>query len=68
MVAFDPKQDVLTILKLLKNKTVTDPSTGVMTVYDDDDSTALLTANIYQDAAGTTAYAGNGAERRDRLT
>ena len=64
-VGFD---DLLTVLKILSNKTITNPSTGVMTVYDNDDSTPLLTANIYQDAAGTTAYAGNGAERRDRLT
>lgn len=55
-------------LQILRNKTITDPSTGVMTVYDDDGTTVLFTANLYQDAAGTTAYDGTaGADRRDRL-
>lgn len=53
---------------VLRNRTVTDPSTGEMTVYDDDDTTPLLTADLWEDAAGTTPYAGNGAERRDRLS
>ena len=52
---------------ILRNRTVTDPATGVMTVYGDDDVTPLLTANLWQDAAGATPYAGSGADRRDRL-
>jgi hypothetical protein len=52
---------------ILRNKTITDPSTGKMTVYDTDGTTVLLEANLYQDAAGTTPYAGAGAERRERL-
>lgn len=57
----------LTIVrKILQNRTVTDPSTGRITVYDDDD-TVLLEADLFEDAAGTTPYDGDGAERRDRL-
>ncbi len=54
--------------KILRNKTITDPITGIMTVYDDDGVTVLLTADIFQDAAGVTAYVGQGIERRERLT
>lgn len=52
---------------ILRNRAVTDPSTGTMRIYADDDSTVLLEADIWQDAAGTVPYAGSGAERRDRL-
>ena len=55
------------IEKLLRNKMITDPATGVLTVYDNDGSTPLLTANIFKDAAGTVPYNGTGAERRERL-
>lgn len=53
--------------KIARNKMITDPSTGVLTVFDDDGATPLLTANIFKDAAGTTPYNGTGAERRERL-
>jgi hypothetical protein len=53
-------------LKILRNKQVTDPSTGQMTVYDDDGS-VLLTANLYEDVSGSQQYRGQGAERRERL-
>jgi len=53
---------------ILRNRTVTDPTTGSMTVYADDDTTPLLSADLWQDAAGTVPYSGSGAERRDRLT
>lgn len=56
------------IAKILRNKMVTDPATGTLTVFDDDNVTPLLTAPIYKDAAGTTPYNGTGAERRERLT
>lgn len=55
------------IAKLLRNKIETDPVTGVMTVYDDDDS-VLLTGNIWENVAGTTAYDGNAINRKDRFT
>lgn len=53
---------------VLRNRTVTDPVAGTLTVYDDDDTTPLLAADLWQDAAGTVPYSGSGAERRDRLT
>lgn len=53
--------------KIARNKMITDPATGMLTVYDNDGSTPLLTANIFKDAAGTTPYNGTGAERRERL-
>lgn len=53
--------------KLLRNKTVTDPATGVMTVYDDNGSDVLLAADVYEDAAGTQPYDGQGVNRRERL-
>jgi hypothetical protein len=56
------------IEKILRNKLITDPATGTMRLYDDDGTTLLLEADVFQDAAGTTPYQGQGAERRERLT
>ena len=56
-----------TIEKILRNKTVTDPNTGIMTVYADDGITPLLTAQLYENTLGTQNYRGQGAERRERL-
>ena len=58
---------ILLALKLLRNKVVTNPTTGVMTVYDDNGTTPLYTANVYEDIAGTMPFDGTGANRRDRL-
>ena len=52
---------------LLRNKTITDPAAGTITVYDTDGTTVLFVADLFEDAAGTTAYTGAGAERRERL-
>lgn len=54
-------------LKILRNKMITNPSTGTLTVYDDDGTTPLVSADIFEDAAGTQPYRGTGAERRERL-
>lgn len=59
---------LLLALKVLINRFETDPGTGVLTIFDDDDSTPLLSGPIWQNVAGTIAYQGQGAERRDRLT
>lgn len=56
-----------TIRKLLQNKTVTDPETGIMTVYDDDNTTELFTALLKEDVTGTQPYRGKGANVRERL-
>ncbi len=59
--------DVTTQGKVLRNKTETNPVTGVMTVYDDDGISVLFTANIWENIAGTDPYAGNAVNRRERL-
>lgn len=53
--------------KILRNKFVTDPNTGVATLYDDDGSTVLMTANLYEGITTSQPYRGQGAERRERL-
>lgn len=55
------------VQKLLRNKFITDPATGIATLYDDDGVTPLLTGQLYENAAGTQTYRGQGAERRERL-
>lgn len=50
-----------------RNKVVTDPAAGTITIYDTDGTTVLYSADLWQNAAGTVAYAGAGAERRERL-
>jgi hypothetical protein len=61
---------VLDASKILRNKTITDPATGIMTVYDDDGVTVLFTANLYEDAGATIPYspASTRIDRRNRLT
>jgi hypothetical protein len=56
------------ISKIMKNRIETNPVTGVMTVFDDDDVTVLLTGNIYEDVLAAQIYRGRGIERRNRLT
>jgi predicted nucleotide-binding protein len=59
--------NVLLALKLLRNKVVTDPAAGIMTVYDDNGVDVLYTANVYETAGTATPYAGNAINRKDRL-
>lgn len=66
-VPISNQDNINTLEQLLRNKTITDPATGVMTVFDDNGS-ALFTANIFEDAGGTQAYRGQGAERKERFT
>lgn len=54
--------------KISSNKMVTDPTTGTMTVYDDDGVTPFLVAQLYENVSGTQPYRGQGAERREKLT
>lgn len=58
---------VALVLKLLRNKQVTDPATGTLTVFDDDGVTPLVSGDLFEDAAGSQRYRGQGAERRERL-
>jgi len=54
--------------KYLLNKKITDPATGIMTVYEADDTTPAFSAAVKKDAAGTIPYNGTGAERIERMT
>jgi hypothetical protein len=59
----------LSLLNQLQlNKLETDPVSGTITLYDDDDVTVLLQADLFEDVAGTQPYRGRGAERRNRMT
>ena len=53
--------------KWLRNKRVTDPVTGLQTVYDDNGVTVLGQGALYENVAGTVPYRGQGAERSERL-
>lgn len=54
--------------KIARNRLETDPVAGTITVYDDDNTTPLISAPIYEDIAALTPYQGNGIDRRNRLT
>jgi hypothetical protein len=53
--------------KILRNKRITDPATGLQTIFDDDGVTVLLSGNVFEDAAGSQLYRGQGADRVERL-
>jgi hypothetical protein len=55
------------LLALHRNKMITDPDTGVLTIYDSDGVTPLVSGNIFEDKAGLVPYRGKGAERREKL-
>lgn len=55
------------IEKALRNKMITDPVTGVATLYDDDGSTVVGTAQLYESTDNSQAYRGQGVQRRERL-
>lgn len=50
--------------RILRNKHVLDPSTGVETIYATDGVTVLFTRNVYEDAAGAVPYDGTDAPHR----
>lgn len=52
---------------ILKNKTITNPTTGIMTVYASDNITPLYSAQLYETIDGSVTYRGQGAERREAL-
>ncbi len=56
------------IEKILRNKLITDPVAGTITIFDDDSVTPLITAALFEDVAGTQTYRGSGADRRNRMT
>lgn len=56
------------VRKLMQNRMETDPVSGILTIYDDDDTTILYSGNIYEDVLASQLYRGQGIERRNRLT
>jgi hypothetical protein len=66
----DAAQDARLILieRLLRNRSVTDPVTGLQTFYADDDVTPLVVAQLWEDITRTQKYRGRGAQERERLT
>jgi hypothetical protein len=65
----DIASDQLTLIeRILRNKSVTDPVTGIQTWYDTDGTTPLLTAQLYEGTGTGQTYRGQGAERRERVT
>lgn len=56
------------LVRLLKNKMVTNPVTGKLQLLSEvDDVTVLLEADLWEDVGETQAYRGRGAEVRGRL-
>lgn len=64
-----PESAKLTLMEqILRNRLITDPATGILTLYNDA-GVPLLTADVFKDAAGLQAYDGTtGINRRNRLT
>jgi len=58
---------LILIEKILRNKLTTDPITGLLTLFDNDSLTPLLTGALFEDVAESQAYRGQGAENRGRL-
>lgn len=54
------------IERLLRNKEITSPSTGIATLYDDAGTGTLLTRQMYEGTGTGQTYRGDGAERRER--
>lgn len=54
--------------KVLCNKTILDKSTGLMTLFDDDNVSTLMTAEVYEDEGATKPYRGGPVQRREKLT
>lgn len=62
--------ELLRMLRVLTHKLVTDPVSGTQKIYDTDESTVIYEADIFEDAAGSTAYnpTSTQIERRDDMT
>jgi hypothetical protein len=60
-------QRLTRVEKFLRNKRITDPSTGKQTIYDDNGVDVLVQGDLFEDVAGAQPYRGQGAQRADRL-
>lgn len=61
----DVLMNVNVLAQLIRNKRVLDATTGIETIYDDSGN-ALFTRQVYENAAGTQTYRGQGADRVER--
>lgn len=65
------RADLTLVAKILRNKKITyktGANAGKMIIYDDNNTTVLLTAQIYEDQDATIPYRGTGIETQSRLT
>ena len=63
----DPYGPALMMIQtILRNKMITDPVTGLLSIYDDN-GILLVQAQLYEDNLGIQKYRGDGAARRERL-
>jgi len=68
LTAISDSSGITTLLKLGKNKVITDPLTHTYKVFDDDEVTVLVSGLLYEDADATVPYRGQGISRREKLT
>ena len=68
LVFDDLEASVAELVKAAFNKMITDPDTGTITIYEDDNVTPFKSGLLFEDDDGTQPYRGSGAERRDRMT
>ena len=56
--------------KVLINRQQTDPGTGVRTIFEEDDATAMVAGNVFEDVGATTPYSATaeGIDRSDRMS
>ncbi len=58
------------IKKATINRRETNPGTGVQTIFEEDDATAMVAGDVFEDVAATTPYSATaeGIDRQNRLT
>ena len=59
---------IVALMRISRNKMIIDPVTGLITIYEDDDTTVMFQANVYESTDTSQAYRGQGVQRRERLT
>lgn len=65
--ALDLSSRLTLVRRILENDSVTDPITGLMTVYADDGTTPLVRWEVFEDAPGTQPFRGAGINARRKL-
>ena len=60
--------DLATAVKIVKNKSILDPVTGILTIYEDNGVDVFLSAPVYESADTSQPYRGQGVQRQEQLT